>query len=159
MRVVHDEIELEPMMKEAMGEALTSFGNGEVFLERYVKNPRHVEVQILGDGRGNVVHLYDRDCSVQRRHQKVLETAPAINLPPETRQRMFDDAVRLTSMAKYRNAGTVEFLVDENGRHYFIEVNPRIQVRSVSLYFARRPDLDSRATIPRPFPIIRSNIP
>ena len=91
-------------------------------------NPRHVEVQILGDGKGNVVHLYDRDCSVQRRHQKVLETAPAINLPEKTRQAMFDDAVRLTSRAKYRNAGTVEFLVDERGRHYFIEVNPRIQV-------------------------------
>ena len=91
-------------------------------------NPRHVEVQILGDGKGNVVHLYDRDCSVQRRHQKVLETAPAINLPEKTRQAMFDDTVRLTSRAKYRNAGTVEFLVDERGRHYFIEVNPRIQV-------------------------------
>ena len=101
---------------------------GDVFLERYVLNPRHVEVQILGDGKGNVVHLYDRDCSVQRRHQKVLETAPAINLPEKTRQAMFDDAVHLTSRAKYRNAGTVEFLVDEQGRHYFIEVNPRIQV-------------------------------
>jgi pyruvate carboxylase len=128
MRVVMTGEELEPMMNEAMGEALTSFGNGDVFLERYVLNPRHVEVQILGDGKGNVVHLYDRDCSVQRRHQKVLETAPAINLPKETRQAMFDDAVRLTSKAKYRNAGTVEFLVDEQGRHYFIEVNPRIQV-------------------------------
>ena len=128
MRVCMDESMLGPMMDEAMGEALTSFGNGDVFLERYVLNPRHVEVQILGDGKGNVVHLYDRDCSVQRRHQKVLETAPAINLDPKTRQAMFDDAVRLTSNAKYRNAGTVEFLVDEQGRHYFIEVNPRIQV-------------------------------
>jgi len=128
MRVVLEEADLEPMMNAAMGEALTSFGNGDVFLERYVKNPRHVEIQILGDGKGNVVHLYDRDCSVQRRHQKVLETAPAINLPPSTRQAMFDDAVRLTASAKYRNAGTVEFLVDEEGRHYFIEVNPRIQV-------------------------------
>ena len=128
MRVCMDESMLAPMMDEAMGEAFTSFGNGEVFLERYVLNPRHVEVQILGDGKGNVVHLYDRDCSVQRRHQKVLETAPAINLLPATRQAMFDDAVRLTSAANYRNAGTVEFLVDEEGRHYFIEVNPRIQV-------------------------------
>lgn len=128
MRVVTEEAELEAMMNAAMGEALTSFGNGDVFLERYVKNPRHVEVQILGDGKGNVVHLFDRDCSVQRRHQKVLETAPAINLPPETRQAMFDDAVRLTASANYRNAGTVEFLVDESGRHYFIEVNPRVQV-------------------------------
>ena len=93
-----------------------------------MKDPRHIEVQILGDGHGKAVHLWDRDCSVQRRHQKVVETAPATGLPEATRQAMFDDAVRLCSAAKYKNAGTVEFLVDGEGRHYFIEVNPRIQV-------------------------------
>ena len=92
----------------------------------YVKDPRHIEVQILGDGTGDVVHLFDRDCSVQRRHQKVVETAPAVNLPPATREAMFADAKRLTSVAKYRNAGTVEFLVAPDGAHYFIEVNPEL---------------------------------
>ena len=91
-----------------------------------MKDPRHIEVQILGDGTGDVVHLFDRDCSVQRRHQKVVETAPAVNLPPATREAMFADAKRLTSVAKYRNAGTVEFLVAPDGAHYFIEVNPEL---------------------------------
>ena len=128
MRVVREESELRENMEMAMSEALSSFGNGEVFLERYVERPRHIEIQVIGDGTGNVVHLYDRDCSVQRRHQKVLETAPAIHIDPAVRQAMFDDAVRLTSAANYRNAGTVEFLLDAEGRHYFIEVNPRVQV-------------------------------
>lgn len=93
-----------------------------------MERPRHIEVQCLGDGTGNVVHLYDRDCSVQRRHQKVIETAPAADLPGNIRQQILDDAVRLLSSAKYLNAGTVEFLVDKNGKHYFMEVNPRVQV-------------------------------
>jgi pyruvate carboxylase len=102
--------------------------SGSVFIERYVYKPRHIEVQILGDGTGDVVHLWDRDCSVQRRHQKVVETAPAMNLPDATRKAMLDDSLRLMSAAKYKNAGTVEFLVDQDGRYYFIEVNPRVQV-------------------------------
>ena len=128
MRVVMEESELEENFHLAQSEALAAFGDGTVFLERYVVDPRHIEVQIIGDGNGNVVHLYDRDCSLQRRHQKVLETAPAMGLDPKVREAMLGDAVRLTSKAKYRNAGTVEFLVDRQGRHYFIEVNPRIQV-------------------------------
>jgi pyruvate carboxylase len=99
-----------------------------IVVVRYVSKPRHIEVQILGDGTGDVVHLFDRDCSVQRRHQKVVETAPAMGLPPATRQAILDDSLRLMSAAKYKNAGTVEFLVDQEGRHYFIEVNPRVQV-------------------------------
>eukprot|EP00953_Heterococcus_sp_UTEX-ZZ885_P031634 16585-Heterococcus_DN1.PRE.1 len=127
MRVVQNAGELEEGYNRASSEALAAFGDGSIFIERYVYKPRHIEVQILGDGTGNVVHLYDRDCSVQRRHQKVVETAPAMLLKPETRQEaltavlavlssvhtMFDDAIRLTSTAKYLNAGTVEFLVDK----------------------------------------------
>jgi pyruvate carboxylase len=128
MRVVLTEAELQENFKLAQSEALAAFGDGTVFLERYVADPRHIEVQIIGDGKGNVVHLYDRDCSLQRRHQKVIETAPALGLDPDVRQAILEDAVRLTSNAKYRNAGTVEFLVDKKGNHYFIEVNPRIQV-------------------------------
>ena len=97
-------------------------------IHRFVRDPRHIEVQCFGDGYGNVVHLYDRDCSVQRRHQKVVEMAPATGLPEATRQAILDDSVRLLSAAKYKNAGTVEFLVDAEGRHYFCEVNPRVQV-------------------------------
>ena len=98
------------------------------FVEKYVECPRHIEVQCLGDGTGNVIHLYDRDCSVQRRHQKVIETAPAADLPGNVRQNILDEAVRLLASAKYRNAGTVEFLVDKHGDHFFMEVNPRVQV-------------------------------
>ena len=128
MRVVQDASELEESFGRATSEALNAFGDGTVFIERFVESPRHIEIQILGDGKGSAVHLYDRDCSIQRRHQKVIELAPSMDLPEATRQALFDDSVRLTSSANYRNAGTVEFLVDPQGRHYFIEVNPRIQV-------------------------------
>ncbi|CAK4628348.1 hypothetical protein LEN26_015980 [Aphanomyces euteiches] len=128
MRVVNSADELESNFLRASSEALAAFGDGTVFIERYVYKPRHIEVQILGDGKGKVVHLYHRDCSVQRRHQKVLETAPAVGLSKEVEKAMIDDAVRLTAAANYKNAGTVEFLVDQQGRHYFIEVNPRVQV-------------------------------
>lgn len=128
MRVVERASDLEENFSRASSEALSAFGDGTVFIERYVDSPRHIEVQILGDGTGDVVHLFDRDCSVQRRHQKVIETAPAFGLPEATRQALFDDAVRLCANAKYKCAGTVEFLVDKEGRHYFIEVNPRVQV-------------------------------
>lgn len=128
IRVVLTAEELEPMFTQASNEALNAFGDGRCFVEKYVEKPRHIEVQCLGDGTGNVIHLWDRDCSVQRRHQKVVETAPAVGLSDETRQAMLDDSVRLLAGAKYRNAGTVEFLVDKNGDHYFMEVNPRVQV-------------------------------
>ena len=99
-----------------------------MFLERYVEAPRHIEVQILADNYGNVVHLGERDCSVQRRHQKVVELAPAPNLDPVLRDTLCNDAIKLAKHVNYRNAGTVEFMVDKEGRHYFLEVNPRIQV-------------------------------
>jgi pyruvate carboxylase len=128
MRVVYDMKDLVPLYKEATSEALASFGDGAVFVERFVDRPRHIEIQIVGDGTGNVVHLWERDCSVQRRHQKVIEMAPAWTLPDDLRTQLHDYATKLTSMAKYKNAGTVEFLIDSQLRPYFIEVNPRIQV-------------------------------
>ena len=128
MRVVRREEELEEAFSRASSEALAAFGDGTVFLERYVERPRHVEVQILADAAGEVIHLYERDCSVQRRHQKVVEMAPAQGLPASVREALCRDAVALARATGYRNAGTVEFLVDREGRHYFIEVNPRIQV-------------------------------
>jgi len=128
MRVVREMEQLVPFFDSASSEALASFGDGSVFIERFVDRPRHIEVQIIGDGKGGVVHLWERDCSVQRRHQKVIEMAPAWSLPMDLRKQLHADAVRLTSQAKYLNAGTVEFLVDGEGRYYFIEVNPRIQV-------------------------------
>ena len=113
----------------ARSEAEAAFGDDTVFIERFVERPRHVEVQILADAEGNVVHLFERDCSVQRRHQKVVEMAPAQNLdPPKCAKRLCADAVKIAQAVGYRNAGTVEFLVDRDGRHYFIEANPRIQV-------------------------------
>jgi pyruvate carboxylase len=128
MRVVRKMDDLIPFFEAASSEALASFGDGSVFVERFVERPRHIEVQIIGDGTGNVVHLWERDCSVQRRHQKVIEMAPAFTLPDELRQQLHQYAIQLTSAAKYKNAGTVEFLVDSELRPYFIEVNPRIQV-------------------------------
>jgi len=125
IRIVPTADDLESMFRLASNEALNAFGDGRCFVEKYVDQPRHIEVQCLGDGTGNVIHLFDRDCSVQRRHQKVIETAPATGLSRETRQKIFDDAVRMLSLNKYRNAGTVEFLVDKDGNHYFMEVNPR----------------------------------
>jgi pyruvate carboxylase len=128
MRVVRDGADLEEAFSRAQSEAAAAFGDGTVFLERYVERPRHIEVQILGDATGEVMHLFERDCSVQRRHQKVVECAPAPNLAPEVRERVLADALTLARAVRYRNAGTMEFLVDRDGRHYFIEANPRIQV-------------------------------
>lgn len=128
MRVVKRMEDLVPFFESARSEALASFGDGSVFIERFVDRPRHIEVQIIGDGTGNVVHLWERDCSIQRRHQKVIEMAPAWSLPDELRADLHKYAVKLTSSANYKNAGTVEFLVDSELRPYFIEVNPRIQV-------------------------------
>lgn len=128
MRVVWKQEELKDAFERATSEAKSAFGNGTVFVERFLYRPKHIEVQLLGDNHGNVVHLYERDCSVQRRHQKVVELAPAKDLPQETRDAILADAVRLAKSANYRNAGTAEFLVDQENRHYFIEINPRIQV-------------------------------
>lgn len=128
MRVVKFQEELEDAYNSATNEALSAFGNGEMFVERYLERPRHIEIQILGDREGNVVHLFERDCSIQRRHQKVVEIAPGINLPEDIRNTLYDDAVRLCQTAGYENAGTVEFLLDEHNNHYFIEVNSRLQV-------------------------------
>ncbi|MGC1415187.1 MAG: biotin carboxylase N-terminal domain-containing protein, partial [Candidatus Acidiferrum sp.] len=129
MRVVRDETELESRLEEAQGEAKSAFGDASVFLEKYLPRARHIEVQILGDNHGNLLHLCERDCSVQRRHQKVVEVAPAANLPANVRAELCEAAVRLARKAKYRNAGTVEFLYDVDAKNwYFIEVNPRIQV-------------------------------
>lgn len=128
MRLVQSAAELPQHFERCRAEALAAFGNGAVFVEKAVVSPRHIEVQVLADGRGNVVHLFERDCSVQRRHQKVVEIAPAPNLDPAVRARILVDAVKLARAAAYANAGTVEFLVAADGSHYFIECNPRIQV-------------------------------
>ncbi|WP_219419801.1 pyruvate carboxylase [Pseudonocardia nigra] len=128
MRRVQQPGELREAIEAAMREAESAFGDPTVFLEQAVVNPRHIEVQILADGQGNVSHLYERDCSVQRRHQKVVEIAPAPNLDPELRERICTDAVKFARAIGYVNAGTVEFLLDERGNHVFIEMNPRIQV-------------------------------
>ncbi|XP_050677665.1 pyruvate carboxylase, mitochondrial isoform X2 [Leptidea sinapis] len=128
MRVVREMSEVESSFERASSEALGAFGNGSMFIERFIERPRHIEVQLLGDKAGNVVHLYERDCSVQRRHQKVVEIAPAPMLDPEVRQKMVDCAVHLARHVGYENAGTVEFLLDDKGNFYFIEVNARLQV-------------------------------
>src|SRR6478672_3457815 len=129
MRVVDSPGEFKQKLQEASREAGAAFGNNAVFLERYIRRAKHVEIQIIGDQQGNIVHLYERDCSVQRRHQKVVEIAPAIGLPERVRRELANAAVKLGQAANYYNAGTVEFLVDaDTHQWYFIEVNPRIQV-------------------------------
>ena len=128
MRRVADPADLRESIEAASREADSAFGDPTVFLEQAVVNPRHIEVQILADTHGNVMHLFERDCSVQRRHQKVIELAPAPNLDPALRERMCNDAVAFARQIGYSCAGTVEFLVDERGQHVFIEMNPRIQV-------------------------------
>uniref|UniRef100_A0A2M4CTK9 Pyruvate carboxylase n=2 Tax=Anopheles darlingi TaxID=43151 RepID=A0A2M4CTK9_ANODA len=128
MRVVRKMSEVEDNFMRASSEAKAAFGNGAMFIEKFIERPRHIEVQLLGDKAGNVVHLYERDCSVQRRHQKVVEIAPAPRLPIEVRDKMTEYAVRLARHVGYENAGTVEFLADESGNFYFIEVNARLQV-------------------------------
>ncbi|MFM7014123.1 MAG: biotin carboxylase N-terminal domain-containing protein, partial [Actinomycetota bacterium] len=132
MRRVAQKSELAQAISEASREAESAFGDARVFLEQAVLRPRHIEVQILADGQGNVVHLFERDCSVQRRNQKVVEIAPAPNIDPELRVKLYRDAVNFAKELGYQNAGTVEFLVDtvgaNAGKHVFIEMNPRIQV-------------------------------
>ncbi len=128
MRVARNDISLQTGLKQASSEAEAAFKDGSVYIEKYIEQPRHVEVQFLGDSQGNVVHLWERDCSLQRRHQKLVEESPAPNLPASVREEICKAAVRLAKAAGYTNAGTCEFLVDKQNRFYFIEVNARIQV-------------------------------
>ncbi len=128
MRVAENAEALEKALSQARTEAQAAFGNGGVYLERYIGSPRHVEVQVIADQHGHVCHLFERDCSVQRRHQKLIEEAPSPNLPDEKRKAICDAAVRMIRGADYSNAGTVEFIVDQNDDFFFIEVNARIQV-------------------------------
>jgi pyruvate carboxylase len=128
MRVVRNAGEMEKSFNEAQREAITAFGDGTLFIEKFIDQPKHIEVQILGDKQGNIVHLFERDCSVQRRFQKVIEVAPAPTLRQETKDRLYFHALRLARHVGYNNAGTVEFLVDQEENVFFIEVNPRIQV-------------------------------
>jgi acetyl-CoA carboxylase, biotin carboxylase subunit len=140
MRVVQSEGDLERHFVNAQEEARAAFGDPEMYLERYLEEPRHVEIQIFGDGEGNVVHLYDRDCSIQRRYQKMLEEAPS-TLDGALRLEIADSAVRLAQSIKYRGAGTCEYLVDREGRYYFSEMNTRIQVEHPVTEMVTRLDL------------------
>jgi acetyl-CoA carboxylase biotin carboxylase subunit len=128
IRVVESEGELEEAVKKAGQEAEAAFGEGSVYLEKFLEEPRHVEVQVMGDGEGNVVHFHERECSMQRKRQKIIEEAPSPGISPKTREEISQAAVRLAEAAGYANAGTVEFLVDEDESFYFIEMNTRIQV-------------------------------
>ncbi|XP_042882982.1 pyruvate carboxylase, mitochondrial-like isoform X2 [Penaeus japonicus] len=128
MRVVRELGEVKESFALASREAEAAFGNGAMFIEKFIENPRHIELQVLGDRAGNVVHLFERDCSVQRRHQKLVEVAPAPNLDQRVREAMAADAVKLCKSVGYENAGTVEFLLDNQGNYFFIEVNARLQV-------------------------------
>ncbi len=128
MRVVEDESYLENAFLAAESEAITAFGDGTIYMEKFIKDPRHIEVQIMADSHGNVIHVGERDCSMQRRHQKLIEESPAVVLTPEVRQKVWDAAVRATKYIKYEGAGTFEFLLDSNLDFYFMEMNTRLQV-------------------------------
>lgn len=161
MRVAHNEEEAIEGFGRAQSEAIAAFGRGDIYVERYVQNPKHIEVQILGDQYGNIVHLFERDCSVQRRHQKVVEVAPCVTMSEELREKMCDAAVQLMKHVDYVNAGTVEFLL-EGENFYFIEVNPRVQVEHTitemitgidivqsQILIAQGSDLHKEADIPK----------
>jgi len=128
MRIVRSEDDLLREFHSAQNEARKAFGSDDIFIEKYLESPKHIEVQVLGDKYGNIVHLFERDCSIQRRHQKVIEFTPAIGISETQRQLICADAIKVARSVNYRSAGTVEFLVDNQGQHYFIEMNPRIQV-------------------------------
>lgn len=128
MRIVEKEEEFESQMDRAISEAVSAFGDGAVFIEKYVKGPRHIEIQILADAHGNTVYLFERECSIQRRHQKVIEEAPSAVLTPELRKKMGEDAVNVAKACDYVGAGTVEFLLDADLNYYFLEMNTRLQV-------------------------------
>jgi len=128
MRIVYEADELESQMGQAIREATSAFGDGSVFIEKYITSPRHIEFQILGDQHGNIIHLFERECSIQRRHQKVVEEAPSTVLDPTLRQQMGEAAVNVAKSCGYFGAGTVEFILDETGKFYFLEMNTRLQV-------------------------------
>ncbi|MBC5836577.1 acetyl-CoA carboxylase biotin carboxylase subunit [Flavobacterium muglaense] len=128
MRVVENEGEFESQMNRAISEATNAFGDGSVFIEKYVASPRHIEIQIMADSHGNILYLFERECSIQRRHQKVVEEAPSSVLTPELRKQMGEAAVLVAKSCDYLGAGTVEFLLDENNNFYFLEMNTRLQV-------------------------------
>ena len=128
MRVVEKEADFESQMDRAISEAISAFGDGSVFIEKYVASPRHIEIQVMADSHGNILYLFERECSVQRRHQKVIEEAPSSVLTPELRKQMGEAAVLVAKSCDYLGAGTVEFLLDENNNFYFLEMNTRLQV-------------------------------
>ncbi|WP_281322455.1 acetyl-CoA carboxylase biotin carboxylase subunit [Flavobacterium aestivum] len=128
MRVVENEADFESQMNRAISEAVAAFGDGSVFIEKYVASPRHIEIQVMADSHGNILYLFERECSVQRRHQKVVEEAPSAVLTPELRKKMGEAAVLVAKSCDYLGAGTVEFLLDENNNFYFLEMNTRLQV-------------------------------
>ena len=128
MRIVENEAEFESQMDRAISEATNAFGDGSVFIEKYVGSPRHIEIQIMADSHGNILYLFERECSIQRRHQKVVEEAPSSVLTPEIRKAMGEAAVKVAQSCDYLGAGTVEFLLDENKNFYFLEMNTRLQV-------------------------------
>jgi pyruvate carboxylase len=128
MRIVRNEEELPDSFNSAKSEAKKAFGVDLMFMEKYLEKPKHIEVQVLGDKCGNIVHLHERDCSIQRRHQKVVEYTPAFSISDEKRNKICEDAIKIAKSVNYRSAGTLEFLVDMHGNHYFIEMNPRVQV-------------------------------
>ena len=128
MRIVEQESEFEDQMQRAISEAVSAFGDGSVFIEKYIGSPRHIEIQVLADQHGNTFHLFERECSIQRRHQKVVEEAPSAVLTPEVRNAMGEAAVKVAQACDYVGAGTVEFLIDEDLNFYFLEMNTRLQV-------------------------------
>ena len=128
MRIVENEAEFESQMDRAISEATNAFGDGSVFIEKYVGSPRHIEIQVMADSHGNILYLFERECSIQRRHQKVVEEAPSSVLTPEIRKAMGEAAVKVAQSCDYLGAGTVEFLLDENKNFYFLEMNTRLQV-------------------------------
>jgi acetyl-CoA carboxylase biotin carboxylase subunit len=128
MRIAHNDVSFAKEYHVARNEAEKAFGNGQVYVEKYIEKPRHIEFQILADSHGKTVHLGERDCSVQRRHQKLIEESPSPFLTPDLRKKMGKAAIRAAEAAQYENAGTIEFLVDAKGNFYFIEMNTRIQV-------------------------------
>lgn len=128
MRIVEKEAEFDEQMDRAVSEALSAFGDGAVFIEKYITSPKHIEIQILGDQQGNIIHLFERECSIQRRHQKVVEEAPSISISPAIREEMGRCAIDVARSCGYYGAGTVEFILDENKNFYFLEMNTRLQV-------------------------------
>jgi pyruvate carboxylase subunit A len=141
MRIVENENEVEEQMQRAISEALSAFGDGSVFVEKYITSPRHIEIQVLADSHGNILHFFERECSVQRRHQKVIEEAPSSILTPELREKMGKAAILVAKSCDYLGAGTVEFLVDSKLNFYFLEMNTRLQVEHPVTEFISGVDL------------------